>query len=225
MGRLAATLLAGAALLALAVPALAPAARVASPAGLQQKHTSADMASAGRVSLTLGDVALGWTSSPAPAADQSPVCAAWHPDLTGVVETGAATSDSLRGGKEGPFVSESAWVYRTAGQAETFWSRVVGTKLVGCLASSVTHGSTAGVRFTVRSQRVLGLGRRRAAYRVVATAATSGQTVTTYYDLVVVGSGRGVAEITLARIGAPPLPATEAGLADTVARRLGAIRP
>jgi mono/diheme cytochrome c family protein len=192
-------------------------------AGLQQKHTNADMAAAGRVSLTLGDVALGWTSSPAPTTEQSPVCAAWHPDLAGVVETGAASSDSLQGGKEGPFVSESAWLYKTAAQAQTLWSRVVGKKLIGCLASSVTKGSTADVKFTVRSQDVRELGKTRAAYRVVATAATSGQSVTTYYDLVVVRGGRGVAEITVARVGAPPAPSAETAFAKAVAQRLGAI--
>ena len=224
MGRLAATLLVGAALVALAVPALAIASLAATPVGLQQKHTNADMASAARVSLTLGDVALGWTSAPAPTTEQSLICAAWHPDLTGVVETGAATSESLQGGKQGPFVSESAWIYQTAGQAGTLWNRVVGPKLLSCLAAAIEQGSTRDVRFKIRSEHVLeapGANRPRAAYRVVATAATSGQSVTTYYDVIVLASGRAVAELTFARIGAPMSPATERTLSGRVASRLG----
>jgi hypothetical protein len=195
-------------------------------AGLVQKHTKADTAAAERVSLTLADVGAEWTSSPPSGAEPALTCASSHPDLTGVVETGAASSDSLQAGTLGPFVSESAWVYKTPAQAGQLWQRAVGPKLLACLAGSVTGGSTSQIRFAVKSKNVLrapSANRRRAVYRVVATAATSGQSVTVYYDLVVVGGGRGVAEITFARVGAPTSPSTEATLASTVAHRLSAI--
>jgi hypothetical protein len=41
--------------------------------------------------------------------------------------------------------------------------------------------------------------------------------------MVLVGAGRGVAELTFARIGAPMSASTEARVSDAIARRLGAI--
>jgi hypothetical protein len=196
------------------------------PAGLVQKHTRADTAAAGKVSLTLADVGSGWTDSNSTSAEPALTCASSHPDLSGIVETGAAASSNLQAGSHGPFVSEFAWVYKTAAQASLLWQRAVGPQLLGCLAASITQGSTNQIRFKVRSKHALAApsgALLRAAYRVVATAATSGQTSTVYYDLVVLGGSRGVAEITFARIGAPMTRSIESKLATAVAKRLAAI--
>jgi hypothetical protein len=209
-----------------ATVSVAAAAAAGPGAGLVQKHTRADTAAAGSVSLTLADVGSGWTDSNSTSAEPALTCASSHPDLSGIVETGAASSSNLQAGSHGPFVSESAWVYKTAAQAGLLWQRAVGPQLLGCLAASVTQGSTNQIRFKVRSKHVLPApsgALRREAYRVVATASTSGQTSTVYYDLVVLGGSRGVAEITFARVGAPMTRSIEAELATTVARRLAAI--
>jgi hypothetical protein len=178
------------------------------------------------VSLTLADVGSGWTDSSSSSPEPALTCASSHPDLSGIVETGSASSVDLQAATHGPFVSESAWVYKTVAQTSLLWQRAVGPQLLGCLAASVMQGSTPQIHFKVRSKQVLPApsgAAMRAAYRVVATATTSGGTSTVYYDLVVIGGGRGVAEVTFARVGAPMIRSLETKLATTVARRLAAI--
>jgi hypothetical protein len=223
-GRISRVLLASSAS-ALALAA-ASAATTPPPAGLVQKHTKADTTAAQGASLTLGDLGLGWTTGATGGAEPALTCPSHHPNLTGIVETGAASSDTFQAGSQGPFASSSAWVYKTPTQAGKLWQLVVGPKLLGCLASSVAAASTKDVKFTVRSKNVIHAPsdtKKRATYRVVATATTAGSSSTAYYDLVVVGAGRGVAELTFARIGAPMSASTEAKLAGAVARRLAAI--
>jgi hypothetical protein len=202
--------------------AQAPAAGSSSP-GLVRKHTSADTAAAQRLLPRLVDFGAGWTAVPASAQEAALTCPGFEPRLPGVVETGAATSDRFQASPNGPFVSASSWVYRSTIQAATVWKRVVGDGLLGCFVRSVKAGSTPAVKLTLGSARrspFPALSERNAAYRIVATARASGQSVATYNTLIVLGRDRQLAEVSLARVAAPVPRSTELSLARLVARRL-----
>ncbi len=201
-----------------------PATTTAVAPDLVQKHTSADMAAAQRVLPALVDFGPGWTAAPTSGAEATLTCPDSQPLLPGVVETGAASSPTFESSTTGPFVSASAWVYRSADDAATVWQKAVGPGVLRCFVRSVEHGSTSAVKFTVGSAGPLALPRlaeRAAAYRVVATARTAGQSIATYYVLVVLGQGREIAELTLARFTTPVSRDAELALARTIARRLG----
>jgi hypothetical protein len=191
--------------------------------GTVPKHTSGDTAVARQVVPRLVDFGPGWTAAPASTQQSALTCPGFDPQLAKVVETGAATSDTFRQSPTGPFASASSWVYRTAGQAETVWKTLVGPGVLRCFEQSVRKGATSGVRLTIASAgpaTIPKLAPRTAAYRVVATAATSGETVKTYYTLILLGSGREIAEVSLARLAAPVPPQTELLLGRLLVRRM-----
>ena len=194
----------------------------AKPTGVL-RHTTAGMALAGRLLLRTADFGAGWTAGRARAKVATLTCGSFNPSLAGLIERGSAASPSYSGGTAGPFVSQTAYVYATADQAVTLWRRVVGPGLLRCLVESVGSSSAQGVRFTVRGKRTLTLPRlapRAAGYRVVATAATAAQSITTTVDLIVLGRGRAVTELSFAGIAQPVAPGVELGLARKAARRL-----
>lgn len=209
---------------ALALAAAAAAAAAAPPNGVEQKHTAKDMAAARSVLLARADLGQGWSGGNSKVG--SLTCPSFQPSLKGVVETGAAASPDFRAATGGPFVSQSAWIYRTAAQASTLWRRVVGSGLEQCLADSVTSGSTKDVTFTVEQRLRLALPTlraRAAGYRVVSSAATTSQTIAVVYDLIVLGRGRAVTEISFAGFSAPVPRELELRLARRTAARLAAL--
>jgi hypothetical protein len=200
----------------------------ASPAGLVRKHTRAGTALAVHALAGLDDLGSGWSATSSPTGETSLTCAGFEPPLPGVVETGAASSDSFQRSATGPFVTASSWAYRSAAEATTVWQRVVGRGLLDCFVRSVKQGATSGVRFTVRSAAPApfpSLAPRTAAYRVVAAARRSGQTVSAYYTLIVLDRDRLIAELTLAQLETPIPRATELSLARRIAHRLAGARP
>lgn len=207
--------------LALAAALAPPAAAASSP---PRKHTKADMAAARSVLLRLADVGASWKTGRSKLG--SLTCPSFQPTLKGVVETGAAASPNFRAGSAGPFVSQSAWVYRTAAQATTLWRAVVGKGLAGCFADSVRSGSTSSVTFAITGHRRLGLPKlraRAAGYRVVATAAATDQSITVVYDLIVLDRGRAVTELSFAGFSTPVPRALELRLARRTAARLARV--
>ena len=190
---------------------------------LVQKHTAADTASARGLLLTLTDFGPGWTATAAAARQVALTCPGFEPRLPGVVETGAATSDNFQGSQKGPFVSVSSWVYGTAAQAASLWLRAVQPGLLRCFVGSVQQASTSLVKLTIRSKGRLALPKlapRQAGSRIVATAEVKGQSVPAYYELIVLGAGRAVAELSFAQLAAPVSRSIELSLARTVAGRL-----
>ncbi len=214
-----------AAVLALtALSGLFPAAAQPSSPDLVRKHTAAGSAAAERLLPGLVDFGPGWTATKARAQDASLTCPTFHPRLPDVVEIGAAVSDDFRASPQGPFVSASSWVYGSGAQALTVWKSVVGPGVLRCFEHSVEHDAPGGVRFQVHSAArspFPALAERTAAFRIVATAQVSGQSVTTNYTLIVLGHDRQLAELSFARLSAPVPRSTELMLARTVARRLG----
>ena len=216
----------GAVALSLAIAStaiLAAPTTAAAPTSLVRKHSQGDTALARRVLLGQADLGPGWAAAPAAAAESALTCPGAEPRLPGVVETGAATSDSFQRSPTGPFLSASSWVYGTPQQAATVWERVVARGLLGCLVRSVQQGSASGVKLTVRSTAPMPLPQlapHTAAYRVVAAARTSAGSVSAYYTLIVLGRGRLIAELSLASLTTPLPAASELTLARRAARRL-----
>ncbi|MGZ4388224.1 MAG: hypothetical protein ACXVZL_02460 [Gaiellaceae bacterium] len=209
---------------AVGLAAAAVASAAAPPADPVQKHTAKDVAAARSVLLVRADLGAQWQAVKGKVAALT--CPSFQPTLKGVVETGAAASPNFSAGNSGPFVTQIAWVYRTAAQASTLWRRVVGAGLERCLADAVTSGSTKDVTFTVEKRLRFALPRlvaRAAGYRVLATAATTGQTVDVVYDMVVLGRGRAVTAITLAEFSGPVPAELELRLARRTAARLAAL--
>lgn len=163
--------------------------------------------------------------SPAPRNVALLTCPGFSPRLQNVVQTGAAASPVYGKSASGPFVNQSTYAYSSAGQEATFWSAVVGRRLVRCLADGLASYSGHGVRFNVVSQRLLSLPplpARAAAYRVGGTASISSQTIDVYLDVVVLGRSSAITAISLASFEQPVARKLELRLARAAARRLPA---
>jgi hypothetical protein len=193
------------------------------PGALVRKHVAAGMAAARDALLDRRALGTGWTASAAPATSASLTCPSHEPALTGIVETGAASSSGYRASPTGPFLAQSAWVYETAAQGGAYWSRVTGPGVVNCLVDAVQQGTTQSVVFTVLGRSRIALPRLAphvAGYRVTATATSAGQVARVYFDLVLLGRGDTLTELTLARFVEPPARAQELAIARSAARRL-----
>jgi hypothetical protein len=193
------------------------------PGTLVRKHVPAGMAAARHALLDRGELGAGWAASAAPATSAALTCPAHEPALTGIVETGAASSAGFRASATGPFLAQSAWVYETAAQGTTYWRRVTGPGVVNCLVDVVQRGTTQSVSFSVVGRSRIALPQiapHTAGYRVTATATSAGQVARVYFDLVLLGRGDTLTELTLARFVEPPAPAQELAIARLAARRL-----
>jgi len=209
------------ALLAAAVLVPVAAAATTPPANPPRHHTKQDTAAARRLLLVRADLGESWNAGRTKLGALT--CPTFDPPLKGIVETGAAGAANFTLGTGGPFVTQSAWIYRTAAQATSLWRTVVGKGLQQCLSDSVGSGSTQSVTFTVTGRRRLALpklGARAAGYRVAAKAETTLQTVTVVYDLVVLGRGRAVTELSFASFSTPVSRTLELRLARRAVAKL-----
>jgi hypothetical protein len=204
---------------ALAAPVAAAAAKPPVAAGT---HTAAGMAAARRAVLALEDLGPGWKAGTAGPATSSLGCGG-ATSGPGVVETGKAVSPTFSRSAAGPFVSQAVFVYGSAAQAQQVWQQTVGKPALTCLARSVTGGSTKDVKFTILHALTLpapGAGTRSAAYRIVASAHSKLQTVSAYVDLVLVGRGDAVTEISYSGFSQPIDRSLELSVARALATRL-----
>jgi hypothetical protein len=216
--RAAALLLAAA---ALAAPG-AGAANAPAKKKVKTTHTAAGMAAAARAVLGAADLGPGWTAGKAGAADASLECGSAAPPK-GIVETGKAVSPTFSESSSGPFVSQAVFVYASAPEAQQVWQQTAGKAALACLARSVAGGSSKGIRFTVLHEQTLArpaVGDRSAAYRVVARVHATAQTIPAYVDLVLVGRGDALTEISYSAFSTPVGRAVELAVAQALARRL-----
>lgn len=170
-----------------------------------------------RLLLTSGDFPSGWTSKPA---------AQTHPVLTCTTpapkERAVASSPRFAASNTGPYVTQTVWVYRSDAQATTAWKRAA-PQLRSCLVNAIKRGSTQTVTFTVKHTAVLTLPKlapRVVGYRVTAKAASPGQTVGTYYDMIVLARGTAITELSFAQLTTPVSRSLELRLARLTAKRL-----
>lgn len=182
-----------------------------------------DVALARAVLLRQSDLGSSWKAAAAPKKVPTLTCPTFTPDVTSLPKPGGAVSQTFRQTANGPFVSQSAYVFPKQSAALTYWQRVVRKRLVTCVADSLTASSTQTVSFSVTSKRSLSLpaiGDRRAGYRVVGTATTSLQKITVYLDMIVVGHGDGVTQVSFTSFSEPPARSLELRLSRLVAGRL-----
>jgi hypothetical protein len=175
--------------------------------------------------LTTADLGKGWTAGATGTPGLHLSCSGWSPSGQGIVETGAAGSPSFASTQAGPFVAQNTSVYGSTKQASTYWARAVRPGLVACVVQTVKAVEARGIRVEVLSQGRLPLGKvasLTAGYRVVADLAAPGKTPQKlYFDVVFVGRGPTLSEITMTSFVAPVPSKVENALAKLVASRVG----
>jgi hypothetical protein len=213
-------------LLGIAVLALSLVAS-ASAAAPAAKHTAAGNKAAKSSLLTVAILGKGWKSTAASPPGLKLACAGYTPSGKGIVETGVAATGSMSSGSVGPFVSQATSVYATSGQAAKYWARAVKPGLVKCIAQTVETIGAQGLKVSITKQGRLPLAKvvdMTSAYRVVATlsSAKRGYKRQLYFDVIMVGQGKTLSEITISSFVSPVPSKVEAALATIVARKLGA---
>jgi hypothetical protein len=209
------------------VAAAALAALLAGPAAatVQTHSTPGGMALAQGVLLHRGDLGRAWTSTPAPKTAPGLTCPAFSPALAGVMQTGAATSPTFQATSTGPFASQTAYAYASTSAEQTVWGEVARPQLLTCVAASLVRSTRGGVHFVVTSKRLLTLPSlpvHAMGYRVVGTASVPNQTVNVYLDVLLLGAGTTVTELSLSSFLQPVASAFELRLARIVAGRVAA---
>lgn len=180
----------------------------------------------------------GWSAAP-PSDPQgfSLECPGWMPDETGIVETAAASSPTFAGvsggEKLGPFVEQATDAYATAAQAASLWRRAIAHPgLLACVVDSLDEVEQKGLRVTVVLEGGLPVERVSAmtiGFRVVAilsprkASASASSREKTYFDVILVGRGRSISELTISSIGSTVPTKVENALALIVYSRLGAL--
>jgi hypothetical protein len=198
----------------------------AAAAGPVAQHTSAGDTAAKASLLTISDLGKGWTAGQTGTPGLKLSCAGWAPSGKGVVEIGVAGSPSFSATQVGPFVSQTTSVYGSAKQASTFWSRAVKPGLIACVTKTVQAISSQGVKVAISSQGNLPFGKvssLTSAYRVVATLSSPNVKAKRklYFDVLLVGQGSTLSEITLASYTAPVPAKVESALATLVVHKIG----
>jgi hypothetical protein len=198
-------------------------AALAAPGDPQKRHNAADMAKAKSIVLKAADLGTGWKSSPSSGSSSgTPHCKGFQPDESDLVETGTANSPDFSKGLR--YVLSAAALYKTAGQAQTSWNRIVKPGLVGCFASLLTKGASGGgVKTTATSKGSLHtpkLAPRQASYRVGFATVNQGVKLSGSIDLFLLGEGRADALMISVSFGTPPT-ADELRIARLMAGRLG----
>jgi len=197
-------------LLAIALAAAAPIAH----------HTSAGTQAARASLLTASDFGKGWTAAKAAQRGILVSCPGHTPSAKGIVETGVAASPTFSAAQTGPFVEQNRSVYATAAQAGTWWGHAVTPSLVTCVARDLTALAARGVKVKLLSAAKLAVtstATHTAGYRVVADA--NGKRL--YMDVIVIGSGATITDITISSFITPVPTKTEQALATVIARKLG----
>jgi hypothetical protein len=149
-------------------------------------------------------------------------CKSFDPDesdLTtiGHADAGFESADGLSN------IASVTGIFKTAGQAQTSWNRVVRPAMLGCLEEILESSGTKDAPITVISKGRYSLavaGKRHAAYRVVADVTADGQHLKAYLDVILQGSGQADTVILITSVLSPPSAALERKLASVVAGRL-----
>lgn len=187
------------------------------------RPTAAGKAHAREGLLRPSDFGRSWTHTRAPKRVPGLTCPAFSPALAGVVQTGAAISPTFQAGSSGPFASQTAYAYASASEAQTVWREVARRRLLRCVAASLVRSTRGGVHFSVRSKRLLALPSlpvHAMGYRVFGTASIPNQTVNVYLDVVLLGGGTTVTELSISSFLAPVARSFELRLARIVAGRV-----
>jgi hypothetical protein len=179
---------------------------------------------ANRALLTRAQLGSGWSvNSSRPRSVPPLTCGAFHPGTKGITRAGAAASPTYQQSASGPFVSQVAYAYASATQAQQVWGKVVRPALVRCVASALAQSSGSGVHFKVTGRRLLALPKLAAnvaGYRASGTATQSAQSIDVYLDMIVLGRGSVITAVSISSFQQPAGRALELRLARAAARRL-----
>jgi len=197
------------------------------------EHTSAGTKAARASLLRVGDFGSGWLADAAPGTSPGLnfSCQGYTPKQGDIIEIGTATSPTYKAPSPGtsasigPFVMQKTSVYESENAARTLWRRTIKQGLVACVAHSLDGLAARGVTVNITAREPLAFGRagdRSAGYRVVATLTTTKQRLKTYFDVLLVGGGNAITELTVSSFLKPPPLKWESALAKIAARRLGA---
>jgi hypothetical protein len=193
------------------------------------RHTADGTKRAQASLLRVGDFGAGWrqtANGASPGLDLS--CPGYTPKQGDLVEVGTAASPNFSGSAIGPFVFQKTSVYATPKAAATLWERSVKPALVECVAQSLEALESRGVSVAISTRETLPIGAvgdRSAGYRVVATLTTKARKLETYFDVLLLGSGQTITEVTVSQFQKPPPLKWEIALAKIAARRIGAGGP
>jgi hypothetical protein len=201
---------------------------LAAPAGAaapSAQHTAVGTTAAKGSLLTLSDLGKGWQAGATGTPGLHLSCKGWSPSAKGIVETGAAGSPSFAATQVGPFLSQTTSVYASSKQASTYWARAVQPGLVACVVQTVAALEGRGIHVKVVSKGALPVSKASnltAGYRVVASLTSPGKTPRKlYFDVVLVGRGNTLSELSMTSFVAPVPARVEAALAKLVASRIG----
>jgi hypothetical protein len=191
-------------LLASAIPAFALAAQV-SPS-----------VTARRMLLLRSDLGRGWSvQAPAPRRAPGLRCRGFSPQLAGVRRRAAVASQTFQQTSQGPFLSQSAYLYDTHAQQGVVSRRVFTRRRLVCVAAALARGGS-GASYSVTSRRVAALRRPAGSvlrYRVGGTATGGGQTVPVFLDELVLARGAVITVLEVSSFDAPPTDGLERQLA------------
>jgi hypothetical protein len=197
----------------------------AAAAAPSARHTAGGTNAAKASLLTRTDLGKSWTAGATGTPGLRLACKGWSPSGKGIVETGAAGSPSFASSQAGPFVSQTTSVYASPKQASTYWQRAVQPGLVSCVVQTVTAIEAQGIRVKVLSKGSLPVSKASnltAGYRVVANLTSAGKTARKlYFDVVLVGRGSTLSEISMTSFESPVPAQVENALAKLVASRIG----
>jgi hypothetical protein len=181
---------------------------------------AADQAAARAVVLRRSDLGEGWTGGRIkPDLSSQVTCPSYHPKVSDLVVTGAASSEFHRTGLA---LANEVEVFRTAAMVDRDWRRSIVPAAVPCLRQTLTKG--LGGR-----AKVLSFGRipfprvtaHTAAFRGIVEVSALGQKVRVLLDIVLVGRGRTEISLdaTAPAAAARAVSAAERRLARTLAAR------
>lgn len=206
----------------LAAGVLATPAAAAAPAA---QHTKAGTVAAKASLLTNADLGKAWTAGATGTPGLHLACSGWSPSGQGIVETGAAGTPSFANTQVGPFIQQTTSVYGSPKQASTYWARAVQPGLVACVVQTVKAVEAQGIKVKVLSKGSLPVSRVSsliAGYRVVANLTSPGKTPRKlYFDVVLVGKGNTLSELSMTSFVSPIPAKVENALAQVVASRIG----
>jgi hypothetical protein len=195
-------------------------------AAVRYRHTSAGTTLARQALLRRADLGSGWTvQAPAPKKPPKLTCGSFNPSLPAITQQGAGATATFQHSSNGPFVGQNAYAYASPSQRQELWHGVVRPQLVRCVAESLVRGAGQGVSFTVTGKQPLPLPQLRVparGYRVSGTANAPDQSVDVYLDMVVLGRGRLVTELSFSSFYQPAPRELELRLARRIVGRLSA---
>jgi hypothetical protein len=200
----------------------------AAAAGPSMQTTTAGTAAAKASLITLADLGKGWAAKPPAGTGIALACKGFEPSAKGIVEIGAAGTESFQASTIGPFVSQTSGVFKTAAQATKLWDRAAQPGLIACIVQNVDAIAAAGqgVKVKIVNKGALTIKKattRETAYRVTATltSAKVNYKRTLYFDVVLVAQGSTVSELTFSSLQGPVPAKVEAALGALVAHRVG----